>query len=139
MMFLPRIGYAGMLALLVVLFACERANTVTGTAQEEDYTLQVAVTDRFLGVGDQTTLRLSLRRTDNSNLPRDLHGVIHMTTSAHGHMSASELPFLVADDATEIFQAYVVFTAQQPGVAEVRTGFLDATVLTEIVISERGW
>ena len=120
---------------LCALLGCEPVDKSTGTTAHDDYVLSVEVADRLIHVGDQTLLILKLRRVDNSNLARGMQGVIVITTSVHGAVNAPEVAVAVADEQTAEVVYNVVFTAQRPGIAEVRASFRDATALVKVLIS----
>ena len=131
-----------MICLLAVLWVgvclltgCESVDTATGTTSENDFTLTLEVVDQFVHVGDQATLILRFKRTDGSNLSRGMQGSIVITTSIHGSVDARKVVINVPDDTTTEFVTNVVFTADLPGVAEVRASFLDATALVKVLIS----
>lgn len=128
---------AGILLFLAagVFLACGETDKGTGITSDEDFTLTLEVVDRFVHVGDQTPLVLRLRRTDNSNLQRNLQGVIVITVSSHGNVDLASITVSVGDDVTREFVRNLVFTAQQPGVAEVRATFLDASASVKVLIS----
>jgi hypothetical protein len=126
---------AALLLGLCALLGCEPVDKSTGATAQDDYELSAQVADRLIHVGDQTLLTLRLRRVDHSNLARGLQAVIVITTSAHGVVSTPQVPVAVPDDQTAELVYNVVFTAQQPGIAEVRATFRDATALVKVLIS----
>ncbi|MBI2505633.1 MAG: hypothetical protein HYW07_20665 [Candidatus Latescibacteria bacterium] len=120
---------------LCSLLACEPVDQSTGTTAHDDFELSVEVADRLIHVGDQTLLTLKLKRVDQSNLARGLQAVIVITTSVHGVVNTPEVLVSVPDEQTAELVYNVVFTARQPGIAEVRASFRDATALVKVLIS----
>jgi hypothetical protein len=118
------------------LISCEQVDTGTGTTDNEDYTMTLKVTDRFVHVGDETPITVSLRRTDNSNLPKGALGSILITTSVQGRVDVASLDVVVDDETTAELMRNLVFTARSPGIAEVRASFQDASALVKIQISK---
>lgn len=120
---------------LCTLLGCEPVDKSTGTTGQRDYELSVEVADHLIHVGDQTLLTLKLKRVDQSNLARGLQAVMVITTSVHGAVNSPEVLVSVPDEQTAELVYNVVFTAQQPGIAEVRASFRDATALVKVLIS----
>lgn len=117
------------------LVGCEPVDKSTGTTGENDFALTLEVADRLVHVGDQALITLKLRRVDRSNLERGMQAVVVLTTSAHGTVDLPQVVIEVADERTAEVVRNVVFTAQRPGIAEVRASFLDATALVKVLIS----
>ena len=126
------------LVLGTVLEGCGQDRNVVSTS-ENDYTMVLQVTDPTVRVGDQIPVIVRVVRTDNSYLQRGLVGSVTITASVHGVVDASKLSFYVDDDATREYLVHVVFTANLPGVAEVRATFLDASARVDILVSEGGF
>lgn len=120
---------------LCALLACEAVDKSAGTTAHDDFELSAEVADRLIHVGDQTLLTLKLKRVDQSNLARGMQAVIVITTSVHGVVNTPQVLVSVADEQTAELVYNVVFTAQQPGIAEVRASFRDATALVKVLIS----
>ena len=130
---------AGGIALCLaagVLFGCGLGDSGVGTTSDNDFTLALHVVNQSVHRNDQAIITLRLRRTDNSNLPRGMGGVIVITTSEHGSVDVSRVSFSVADDTTREFVEQIVFTAGTAGIAEVRATYVDATALVKILISK---
>jgi len=132
-----RLGWVcgALLCGAALVAGCEGADRSLGYTSERDYALILQVPDRYLCVGDQAPITVRLRRADRSNLSRGLHGRIYLTLSAHGTVDATSLDFAVTDDVTSEVIDTVIYTAAEPGLAEIRATFLDATAKVEIVIS----
>ncbi len=133
-----RIHWRGAILLCIlsgVFMACESVDTGVESTLDSDYTIILQVMEQSVHVGDQTPLVLKLKRTDNSNLPNGMQGSIVITTSAHGGVDASAVPIEVGNDRTQELVRNLVFTAQTPGVAEVRATFRDATAQVKVFIS----
>lgn len=120
---------------LCALLGCEPVDKSMGTTGNNDFELSAEVADRLIHVGDQTLLTLKLKRVDQSNLARGLQAVMVITTSVHGVVNTPEVLVSVPDEQTAELVYNVVFTARQPGIAEVRASFRDATVLVKVLIS----
>ena len=129
-------GLAPLLATAALLASCGRMDVGTAHTAENDYTLTLQVTDRFVQVGDESLLRVKLTRTDNSNLDTGLNTAITLYTSSHGALEFGSFPVQVSDDVTPEISGHVRFTARRSGVAEVRATFLDATATVEILVSQ---
>ena len=115
--------------------ACDSVDSGTGTTADHDYTITLEVKDRFIHVGDQIPLTVRLKRTDNSNLPKNLRGGMVFTTTVHGQVELQRVDLAVGDDTTAEWVRVLVFTAQRPGFAQVRATFLGATAQVEVQIS----
>lgn len=120
----------------VALLGCSSTDRGVSPASDSGYVLELQVFDPVVHIGDQTPLALRLRQAENGLLPRGLSGVISVTTSGHGKMDAVQVIFSVTDDTTGVFLANVVFTAVQPGVAEVRATYRDVSTQVKILVSE---
>ena len=132
---LQRRGQAFLWAAMSLLLACESVDKGVGTTSESDFTLSLEVVDRFVHVGDETPLILRFRRTDNSNLQMGPYGEIVITTSVHGRVTPSSLELEVGNNITTEIVKAMVFTAESPGVAEVRASYRDATAVVKVMIS----
>ena len=58
------------------MLSCSSKDSSTGVTSNGDYTLTVVVENRNIRVGDSIPVNVQLRRTDNSNLPSGLKGII---------------------------------------------------------------
>ena len=132
-----RLQRAAALCLLAyVILGCGSTDTGVSSTSDADYVLALQVFDPVVQVGDQTPLILRLRHGNSDALPRGLAGIITVTTSVHGKMDAVDITFSVTDDTTDAFLANLTFTAVQPGVAEVRATYQDASAQVKILVSE---
>lgn len=121
--------------LALALAACGESDLGTAATGDNDYTVSLRVEDRFVHVGDRVPLRLSLERTDGSNLDEDLREPVLVTATAHGNINLPELSVRVDGPTTDRFTSQLVFSAARPGIAEVRAVFRDAEALVELVVS----
>jgi hypothetical protein len=120
---------------LALLAACAVEERGMGLTQEEDFTLTLEVVDRSVHVGDQTPLVVRFWRTDHSNLPKGMRGAIVITTTAHGQVNPNRIEIEVADHLTREISQTLIFTAERPGVAEIRASFLEASARVKVLIS----
>jgi len=117
------------------LAACGESDLGTASTGDNDFTVSLRVEDRFVHVGDQIPLLLSLERTDGSNLDEGLREPLLVTTTAHGSVNLPELEVHVGGPTTARFTRHLLFNASRPGVAELRAVFRDAEARVEVVIS----
>ena len=110
----------------------DRSGDVTA---DRDFTLELAVVDRFVQIDDEVAVTLRFRRTDNSNLTQGMSGEIVITTTSHGEVSKSRIVLDITDNSTAQVVETLVFTARRPGIAEIRASFIDASAVVEVVIS----
>ena len=124
-----------LLALSLLLAACGESDLGTAATGDNDYTLSLQVEDRFVHVGDQIPLLLSLERTDGSNLDEGMREPLLVTATAHGSVNLPEVAVRADGPTTVRFTQPLVFNAARPGIAEVRAVFRDAEARVELVIS----
>ena len=117
------------------LLGCDQADRSVDVTADRDFTLELAVVDRFVHIGDEVAITLRFRRTDNTNLQQGMSGEIAITTTSHGEASVSRIVLEIANDSTAEVVETLVFTASRPGIAEIRASFIDATAVVEVVIS----
>lgn len=118
-----------------VLLGCDESDRSVGSTANSDFTLELAVVDRFVQIGDEVPLTVRFRRTDNSNLRPGMRGEIVITTSSHGEVSVSRIVLEITDNSTPEVVVTLVFTARFAGIAEIRASFVDASAVVEVVIS----
>lgn len=118
-----------------VLLGCDESDRSVDSTANSDFTLELAVVDRFVQIGDEVPLTVRFRRTDNSNLRPGMRGEIVITTSSHGEVSVSRIVLEITDNSTPEVVVTLVFTARFAGIAEIRASFVDASAVVEVVIS----
>ena len=118
-----------------VLLSCDESARSVGSTADSDFTLELAVVDRFVQIGDEVPLTVRFRRTDNTNLRQGMRGEIVITTSSHGDVSVSRIVLEITDNSTAEVVETLVFTARRPGIAQIRASFIDASAVVEVVIS----
>lgn len=117
------------------MLGCDESDRGVNTTADNDFTLDLAVVDRFVQVDDEVPLTVRFRRTDNSNLRQGMRGEIVITTSSHGEVSVSRIVLEITDNITAEVVETLVFTARRPGIAKIRASFIDASAVVEVVIS----
>ena len=136
---MQRPSLAGSMAIVCVtaglLLGCDETDMSVDSTADGDFTLELAVADRFVQVDDEVPVTLRFRRTDNSNLRQGILGEIVITTSSHGEVSVSRIVLEIADNSTAEVVETLVFTAKRAGIAEIRASFIDASAVVEVVIS----
>ena len=118
-----------------VTLGCDESDRSVDSTADGDFTLELAVADRFVQVDDQVPVTLRFRRTDNTNLRQGMRGEIVITTSSHGEVSVSRIVLEITDKSTVEVVETLIFTAKRAGIAEIRASFIDASAVVEVVIS----
>ena len=123
------------LVLSLLVLSCSSKDSSTGVTSNGDYTLTVVVSNRNIRVGDSIPVNVQLRRTDNSNLPSGLKGIILLTASDNGLLAQGSISIDVVGNRVQEVSENITFTALKSGVAEVRAAFQDAQAKVDVIIS----